>query len=57
MSNENFRTMMVAMLPLSEPMRSSKPRKSTMTNVYERPAHKRKGNNFARAMKQEGEES
>ena len=51
MGNQNFRLMMVATLPLDEPIRRKKPRAGMPK--YERPAWKNKSQKrLARAMKE-----
>jgi len=51
-SNMNFRLMMVAMMPLDEPIRAKRPKKRLMNDVYKRPAWKNKGRRLARTMKE-----
>lgn len=57
MSNMNFRLMMVAMMPLDEPIRAKRPKKRLMNDVYERPDWKNKGRRLARAMKESNRET
>lgn len=56
MSNENFRTMLVAMLPLTEPMRSTRPKKPYRSTMHDTVTwNQRKTGHAAKRLEQEGE--